>query len=83
MTDNDYAGGCYAYRDLESLGIVRGRVDLQRKQKKHGFPKPIKTGNRQASFLKSEVHAWLHSRVEQRDAEDKKPSSRKQLANAS
>ena len=28
MTDEDYAEGCYRYRDLEIKGIVNGRVDL-------------------------------------------------------
>ena len=67
MTDDAFAEGCYAYDDLEAKGIVRGRTDLARKQKHHGFPRPIKTGTRQATFLRSEVHDWLRERAALRD----------------
>ena len=67
MTDEDYSEGLYRYKDLEAKGIVNGRVDLARKLKKHGFPKPIKVGDRQVAYLKAEVHAWLRKQAEQRD----------------
>lgn len=69
MTDDDEFGeGGYRFRDLEAAGIVSGRTDLARKQEKHGFPLPLKLGDRQAWFPKSEVHAWLRQRAAQRDA---------------
>jgi predicted DNA-binding transcriptional regulator AlpA len=35
---------------------------------KEGHPKPIALGKRSSMFLRSEVDAWLKSRVERRDA---------------
>ena len=34
-----------------------------------GFPKPIKLGERGSGWLKTEIDAWLQSRVEARDLE--------------
>ena len=66
---DDFDEGCYSFKDLEAKGFVRGRTDLSRKQREHDFPKPIKSGDRQVVFLRSEVHAWLKARVANRDAE--------------
>ena len=62
-TDEEIAAGLYSYADLEALGIVRDRTDLHRKQQRYGFPWPIKTGERQAPFLKTRVHAWVRRRA--------------------
>ena len=66
-TDEELAEGGYRFDDLLRQRIVSGRTDLQRKQKQHGFPKPIKTGVRQNWFLKTEVHDWLRKRMAMRD----------------
>jgi len=62
-TDEEIAAGLYSYADLEARGIVRDRTDLHRKQQQYGFPWPIKTGKRQAPFLKTRVHAWVRRRA--------------------
>ena len=62
-TDEEIAAGLYSYADLEARGIVRDRTDLHRKQRLYGFPRPIKTGERQAPFLKTRVHAWVRRRA--------------------
>ena len=58
--------GVYSFRDLQSLGFVKDRTDLHRKQRKYGFPTPIKLGERQAGFLRAEVHAWVRGRAADR-----------------
>jgi predicted DNA-binding transcriptional regulator AlpA len=55
--------GLYSYSDLESLGLIRNRADLSRKQRKYAFPKSVKLGSRQAGFLRAEVHQWVQGRV--------------------
>jgi predicted DNA-binding transcriptional regulator AlpA len=65
MTDEFTAGG-YRFRDLQAVGIVSNRTDLNRKQRQHGFPRPIKTGERAAWFPKSEIDAWLKKRAARR-----------------
>ncbi|MET3838583.1 hypothetical protein [Bradyrhizobium sp. OAE829] len=62
-TDDEIAAGLYSYADLKARGIVRDRTDLHRKQEQYGFPSPIKTGKRQAPFLKTRVHAWVRRRA--------------------
>jgi predicted DNA-binding transcriptional regulator AlpA len=53
----------YRYSDLLHARIVSSRSDLNRKQRKHGFPLPIKTGERTAWFPASEVNEWVRSRA--------------------
>ena len=48
---------------IEISSDRQNRTDLSRKQREHGFPKPIKLGESQAWFPKSEVHAWLQRRA--------------------
>jgi hypothetical protein len=72
MTPDEFTAGGYRFKDLQSAGIVSNRTDLNRKQRKHGFPKPIKLGDSQAWFPKSEVHAWLRRRAALRDTESEK-----------
>lgn len=67
LTNQELAEGGYRFKDLLDLRIVSGRTDLERKQQQHGFPRPIKTGDRQVWFPKIEVHAWLRKRMELRD----------------
>jgi predicted DNA-binding transcriptional regulator AlpA len=55
--------GVYSFRDLQSLGYVKDRSDLHRKQKRYSFPKTVKLGDRQAGFLRAEVHSWVRERV--------------------
>jgi hypothetical protein len=63
----DFNAGGYRYKDLERDGIVSSRSDLHDKQKRYGFPRPIKTGRNSAWYPKSEVHAWLAQRAALRD----------------
>ncbi|MDF0523163.1 hypothetical protein P0R31_38770 [Bradyrhizobium yuanmingense] len=70
MTDDEIALGGYRYEDLVADRIVRNRTDLNRKQRKHGFPIPVKLGDRQAWFPKSEVHAWVRQRAALRQKRD-------------
>ena len=58
--------GVYSFSDLQSLGFVKDRTDLLRKKKKYGFPRPLKLGERQAGFLRAEVHSWVRDRVADR-----------------
>ena len=58
--------GVYSFNELQSLGFVKNRTDLQRKQRRYGFPSPVKLGERQAGFLRAEVHAWVRDRADGR-----------------
>ena len=73
ITDKELAEGGYRFDDLVEHRIVSGRTDLDRKQKKYGFPKPVKTANRQTWFPKSEVHEWLRKRMALRDEQADPP----------
>jgi predicted DNA-binding transcriptional regulator AlpA len=61
--DNDLAHGFYSFNDLKQERIVVDRSDLHRKQRRYGFPKPIKFGERQARFPKAAVLRWLRERA--------------------
>jgi hypothetical protein len=67
MTIPDFTAGGYRFKDLLREGIVSSRGDLHFKQKRFGFPRPIKTTHRSAWYPKSEVHAWLAKRAALRD----------------
>ena len=62
-SDEEIAAGFYRFQDLVNLGIVRDRTDLHRKQHRYNFPRPTKTGDRQAPFLKTRVHTWVRRRA--------------------
>ena len=66
-TDTDFSAGGYRFEDLKRDRIVSSRSDLNYKQTKLGFPRPIKTGKSVAWFPKSEVFAWLAKRAALRD----------------
>jgi hypothetical protein len=63
----DFNAGGYRFKDLLREGIVSSRSDLHDKQKRYGFPRPIKTGLNSAWYPKSEVYAWLAQRAALRD----------------
>ena len=63
LDENILEAGVYSFRDLQSLGILKDRTDLHRKQRKYNFPLPVKLGERQAGFLRAEVHGWLRDRA--------------------
>jgi hypothetical protein len=67
VTVPDFNAGGYRFRDLLREGIVSSRGDLNYKQTRLGFPRPIKIGPSAAWFPKSEVHDWLAQRAELRD----------------
>ena len=66
IDDKSLEAGFYSFRDLQSLGFVKDRTDLQRKQIRYGFPLPIKLGTRQAAFLRAEVTSWVRDRAADR-----------------
>jgi predicted DNA-binding transcriptional regulator AlpA len=66
LTDEDLDEGGLKFEDLKRHKVVSSRSDLGRKQKELGFPLAIKTGPRQAMFLKSEVRDWLRKRAAMR-----------------
>jgi hypothetical protein len=63
----DFNAGGYRFKDLLREGIVSSRGDLNYKQTRLGFPRPIKTGFKTAWFPKSEVFTWLAQRAALRD----------------
>jgi predicted DNA-binding transcriptional regulator AlpA len=63
----DFNAGGFRFKDLVDARIVSSRSDLNYKQTKLGFPRPIKTGKSAAWFPKSEVFAWLAQRAALRD----------------
>lgn len=63
----DFNAGGYRFKDLLREGIVSSRGDLNYKQTRLGFPRPIKLGLSAAWYPKSEVHAWLAKRAALRD----------------
>ena len=66
-TSPDFNGGGYRFKDLLAAGIVSSRGDLNYKQTRLGFPRPIKIGLSAAWYPKSEVHGWLAKRAALRD----------------
>ena len=62
LTDEEIAQGFYFFKDMKALGIVKDRQDQRRKQLRYGFPKPTKTGDRQAPTSKARVHRWIRQR---------------------
>ena len=63
IDEKSLEAGVYSFRDLQSLGYVKDRTDLHRKQRRYGFPLPVKLGERQAAFLRQEVLGWLQDRA--------------------
>lgn len=63
IDDKSLEAGVYSFRDLQSLGFVKDRTDLHRKQRRYGFPSPVKLGERQAAFLRKEVIGWIRDRT--------------------
>ena len=61
--DEDVASGIYSFKDLLENGFVKDRSDLHRKQKKYGFPRMFKTGERQAGTFRRSVHRWAKKRA--------------------
>ena len=62
----DVTDGFYRFDDLVDRRIVSSRSDLSDKQRKLGFPLPVKPGPKQALFLKTEVHRWAQRLVDSR-----------------
>jgi hypothetical protein len=58
----ELAEGFYFYSDLVERGIIKDRNDQKRKQERYRFPRPTKTGDRQAPISKARVHRWLRYR---------------------
>src|SRR5258708_39328532 len=79
LMDKELELGGFRFEDLQEKRIVENRTDLQRKQRELGFPLPIKTGDRQALFLKSEVYAWLRRRAALREAPKTEPPPAKEV----
>ena len=61
--------GVYSFNDLQSLGFVKNRTDLHRKQRRYGFPSPVKLGER-AGRISARGSSWLGSRPRRRFAHD-------------
>jgi predicted DNA-binding transcriptional regulator AlpA len=74
LTDEELELGGFRFEELKEKGYVKSRTDLARKQETLGFPRPIKSGEAQALFLKSEVFAWLRKRAALRDAAPVEPA---------
>ena len=58
----------YRFKDLKEARIVSSRGDLSRKQRLHGFPLPVKTGDRSAWWGSDVIDAWLQTRAALRTA---------------
>lgn len=52
----------WSYDDLVERGLVTSRTDLFRKQRDHGFPRPIKLTNRTARWRVIDVMDWVDGR---------------------
>jgi predicted DNA-binding transcriptional regulator AlpA len=81
-TADDIEAGFYRYPDLEAKKYVSSRSDLHDKQKKLGFPYPVKPSPKVALFLKSEVHAWWLDILARRDAEHRNACKQIEMAQA-
>ena len=62
LTDEEIAQGFWTFNEMKALGILKDRQDQRRKQQKYRFPKPTKTGDRQAPTSKARVNRWLRYR---------------------
>jgi hypothetical protein len=62
LTDQELEQGFYTHAELVAKRIVKDRADQKRKQERYGFPKPTKTGDRQAPISRARVHQWLRMR---------------------
>ena len=63
LTEEDFAEGFFSFDDLQADNIVTDRSDLHRKQKRYGFPRAVKLGDRQARFFRRRVRRWLARRA--------------------
>jgi predicted DNA-binding transcriptional regulator AlpA len=61
------------YRDLEALGIVANRVNLQNWIRKYNFPPGQMLGPNTRAWAEAEVDAWLASRPAAKKATPKSP----------
>jgi prophage regulatory protein len=52
---------------MDRTGLARSTVYKYISEKK--FPKPIKLGTRAVAWVESEIEAWIHGAIEQRDCE--------------
>jgi predicted DNA-binding transcriptional regulator AlpA len=65
MTEKFVDGGL-RFADLKALRIITSRSDLHDKQRKLGFPRPVKLGigpKAAAYFPKFEIEQWLAGRA--------------------
>jgi prophage regulatory protein len=58
-----------SYKDLRKKGIRFSRVHVLRMVKAGRFPKPVKLGDKENSWIEVEVDKWLTKRVEARGGE--------------
>jgi hypothetical protein len=70
VTVPDFSQGGYRFKDLLREGIVSSRGDLNYKQTRLGFPRPIKIGLSAAWWPKSEIFAWLEQRAALREVSE-------------
>jgi predicted DNA-binding transcriptional regulator AlpA len=82
MTSDALISG-YKFSDLKRSRLVSSRSDLHEKQKKLGFPKPVKTGARSAWWPSGEIAAWVQTRIALRDNPDNQDSSNDEIAASS
>ena len=62
LTDEEIAQGFYTFNEMVERGFVKDRQDQKRKQEKYKFPKPLKSGSRQALTPRARVHRWIRYR---------------------
>lgn len=51
-----------SFRDLVRAGVIGSRSALGRAIAERGFPRPIKTSDNTARYVRAEVEAWLEER---------------------
>jgi prophage regulatory protein len=56
--------------DLRALGIKYSRMHLRRLIQAGRFPAPISLGENRRAWVADEIHAWIDSRIRERDTGD-------------
>jgi prophage regulatory protein len=55
-----------SYRDLRSKGINFSRVHVRRLVQAGRFPKPVKLGEKDNSWIEAEIDDWVSGRIQAR-----------------
>ena len=57
------------YKDLKSRGITFSRVHVRFLVNRGRFPKPVRLGNKENSWIETEIEDWIAERIKARGSQ--------------